>query len=84
METTSTSIRNFSVAALVMTILGALNWLLVGLFDFNLVSAIFGEGSIVSRIIYVLVGISGLFLVYAARVFMPHVTPMTPRHPSAA
>ena len=46
--------------ALTLVIVGALNWLLVGLFDFNLVSAIFGSMSILSRIIYILVGISGL------------------------
>ncbi len=87
METIPTSTRTLGVAALVLTIIGALNWLLVGLFNFNLVSAIFGEFSPVSRILYVLVGISGLFLIYAARAFMPRVRPpaptMTPRHPSA-
>ena len=46
--------------ALTLVIVGALNWLLVGLFDFNLVSTIFGSMSILSRIIYILVGISGL------------------------
>ena len=46
--------------ALTLIIVGALNWLLVGLFSFNLVDAIFGVGSIFSRIIYILVGISGL------------------------
>ena len=45
---------------LVITIIGAVNWGLIGLFDFNLVDTIFGTGSILSRIIYTLVGISGL------------------------
>lgn len=46
--------------ALTLVIIGALNWLLIGLFDFDLVATIFGTMSVVSRIIYVLVGISGL------------------------
>ena len=46
--------------ALTLVIIGALNWLLIGLFDFDLVAALFGTMSILSRIIYSLVGISGI------------------------
>ena len=46
--------------ALIFTIIGAINWGLIGFFDFNLVAAIFEEGSMRARIIYSLVGISGL------------------------
>lgn len=46
--------------ALVFTIIGAINWLLIGLFDFNLVSAIFQEGSFLTNLIYIVVGICGL------------------------
>jgi uncharacterized protein len=52
--------------AVILTVIGALNWGLIGLFDFNLVSAIFGERTLWSRIIYTLVGISGLYLIYTA------------------
>jgi hypothetical protein len=45
---------------LVITIIGAVNWGLIGLLDFNLVDTIFGIDSILSKIIYILVGISGL------------------------
>lgn len=45
---------------LVFTIIGAVVWGLIGLFDFNLVAYIFGEGSMLSRIIYTIVGITGL------------------------
>ncbi len=45
---------------LVFVIIGAINWGLVGLFDFNLVSYLFGEKSLLERIVYVIVGISGL------------------------
>ena len=46
--------------ALVFTIVGALNWGLIGIFDFNLVSFIFGQGTILSTIIYIIVGICGI------------------------
>lgn len=42
---------------LVFTLIGALNWGLVGIFEFNLVTAIFGDGSVASRIVYAIVGI---------------------------
>ncbi|MDD6323215.1 MAG: DUF378 domain-containing protein [Bacilli bacterium] len=45
---------------LVLTIIGAVNWGLIGLFDFNLVSALFGVKTILTNLIYVLVGISGI------------------------
>ena len=46
--------------ALTLVIIGALNWLLIGLFDFDLVATLFGTMSILSRIIYSLVGLSGI------------------------
>lgn len=46
--------------ALILTIIGALNWGLIGLFDFNLVSTLFGDENVVTRIIYALVGIAGI------------------------
>lgn len=45
--------------ALVLTIVGALNWGLIGLFSFNLVETLFGSG-ILSSIIYMLVGLAGI------------------------
>ncbi len=47
--------------ALLLIIIGAINWGLIGIFKFNLVDTIFGTMSVVSRIIYTLVGISGLW-----------------------
>ena len=52
--------------ALVLVIVGGLNWLLVGAFDFDLVAAIFGDLSAISRIVYVLVGLSAVYLIYTA------------------
>ncbi len=45
--------------ALIITIIGAINWLLVGLFKFDLVASIFGgQAALVSRIIYIIVGLA--------------------------
>ena len=46
--------------ALTISIIGCLNWGLVGLFNFNLVEYLFGDGSLLTKIVYVLVFISGL------------------------
>ncbi|CCO07655.1 DUF378 domain-containing protein [Desulforamulus hydrothermalis] len=57
-----------SRVALVLVIVGALNWLLVGLFSWDLVAALLGgdatrESSMLSKIIYSLIGVSGLILI---------------------
>ena len=46
--------------ALVFTIIGAINWGLIGLLDFDLVAYLFGAASMLSRVIYTIVGIAGL------------------------
>ncbi len=48
--------------AIVLIIVGAINWGLVGLFGFNLIYAIFG--TVLSRIIFVIVGISGVYAIF--------------------
>lgn len=54
-----------SKIALWLTIIGGLNWGLVGAFNFNLVSLLFGDMSILARIVYILVGLSAVWLIYA-------------------
>lgn len=49
--------------AWILAVIGALNWGLVGLLQFNLVEALFGVGSIVTTVIYDLVGLSALVLI---------------------
>ncbi len=50
--------------ALVLVIIGALNWLLVGLFKFDLVASIFGgPAAILSRVVYTLVGLAGIYTI---------------------
>ena len=53
--------RAINSVTLLLLIVGGLNWGLVGLFDFDLVAALFGEKSMLSRIVYVLVGLSALY-----------------------
>jgi len=52
--------------ALILVIVGGLNWALVGLFSFDLVAAIFGDMSVLSRIVYTLVGLSALYLLFTS------------------
>jgi uncharacterized membrane protein YuzA (DUF378 family) len=52
--------------ALVLVIVGGLNWGLVGAFKYNLVDSIFGAGSTLARIVYVLVGLAAVYLIYTA------------------
>lgn len=62
-----------TIIAFTLTIIGALVWLMVGLFDFNLVAFIFGNGAsaVVARIIYSLVGVSALWLLFYWAVYHP-------------
>ena len=57
--------KPLDLITLALVIIGALNWLLVGLFKFDLVATIvghdFGEVNTISRIIYILVGLSGIY-----------------------
>ncbi len=54
--------KTFNTIALALLIVGGLNWLLVGLFKFDLVASIFGgQDSVLSRIIYVIVGICAIY-----------------------
>lgn len=50
----------FQKTLLVVTIIGAVNWGMIGLLDFNLVAFLFGSSTMLERIIYALVGISGI------------------------
>lgn len=53
--------RTLEIIAVVLTIIGAINWGLIGLFDFNLVATIFGGAdALFTKIIYILVGIAGI------------------------
>lgn len=58
--------------AIALVVIGGLNWLLVGAFDFDLVAALFGEMSGVSRAVYVLVGLAAIYTLFAAPRLIRH------------
>lgn len=55
--------KTLDTIALLLVIIGAVNWGLIGFFSFDLVAAIFGNMTVASRIIYALVGIAGLYAI---------------------
>ncbi len=57
--------KGLDYTLLALVIIGAVNWGLIGFFRFDLVSFLFGEMSWLTRIIYALVGVSGLYLISA-------------------
>jgi uncharacterized protein len=83
-DTTQRRTNGFATVLLWLAIVGAINWGLVGFFNFDLVAAIFGGGgrtdaSGLSRVIYALVGLAGLGLI----VTMPRATARIPRRVTA-
>jgi len=59
-------LNGFDWAAIILTVIGAINWGLVGLFSFDLVAFVFGPMSVLSRIVYVLVALAGIYVLAAA------------------
>lgn len=53
--------KTLDTIALILVIIGAVNWGLIGFFRFDLVAALFGQMTVFSRVIYALVGIAGLY-----------------------
>ncbi|OGV90991.1 hypothetical protein A3A66_03095 [Microgenomates group bacterium RIFCSPLOWO2_01_FULL_46_13] len=54
--------KGLHIVAFTLVVIGALNWGLVGLFDFNLVEALFGLRSGLTQLVYVLVGASAIYI----------------------
>ena len=55
----------FTIISFILTLLGSINWLLIGLLQYDFIAGIFGyQASIFSRIIYIIIGASSVFLVY--------------------
>ena len=54
--------RILRIIAYILVIVGAINWGLIGIFGFDLVASLFGDMSVLSRIVYTLVGISGILM----------------------
>jgi uncharacterized protein len=66
--TSSTNVAG--MIAIILLVVGGLNWALVGLFNFDLVAAIFGQMSLLSRVVYVVVGIAAIY----ALTLLPRLT----------
>lgn len=56
------NLNALDIVALILVVVGGLNWGLVGLLRFDLVAAVFGEGSLLSNIVYVLVGLAAIYV----------------------
>lgn len=53
--------KTLDYIALILVVIGAINWALVGFLSFDLVAVIFGDMTMVSRIIYAIIGVAGLY-----------------------
>ena len=55
--------KTLDIIALILVVIGAINWGLIGFFRFDLVAGLFGDMSAFSRVVYALVGIAGLYAI---------------------
>jgi len=60
------SLNSFDWIVLVILAVGGLNWGLIGLFNFDLVAAIFGNMTAISRLLYIIVGLSAIYTFFEA------------------
>ncbi len=58
------TLKYLHILAFILVVVGGLNWGLVGIFDFNLVDAILGNLGFVENLVYILVGLSALYLLF--------------------
>lgn len=56
--------KTLDIVVAVLLVIGGLNWGLVGFFDFNLVSFVFGQFPIIARVIYGLIGLAAVFQIF--------------------
>jgi len=73
-------LRGPDFAAVVLVVIGGLNWGLVGLFDFDLVQAILGGIPILARLVYILVGIAAVYTAIRS----PHLAHLSKMHPQVS
>ena len=70
-------LRGIDLVAVVLVVIGGLNWGLVGLFSFDLVQAILGGVPILARLVYILVGLAALYTAIRS----PHLAHLSKAHP---
>ncbi len=59
--------KTVNAVAFVLLVIGGLNWLLVGAFNYDLVAGLLGAGSVLAKIVYILVGISAILTIFAKK-----------------
>jgi hypothetical protein len=59
-----------SAVALVLTVIGGINWGLIGAFDFDVVSGLFGYMSVFTRVIYAVIGISSIYVMVSLKKYL--------------
>lgn len=60
-----------TIIAFILVLLGAVNWMLIGLFNFNIISTITMNTNLASRITYSIVGLAGLWMIFYSFVYKP-------------
>jgi uncharacterized protein len=78
-EITRQLVKTLDIITFVLLIIGGLNWGLLGLFSFDLVTFVFGEISPLNRVVYVLVGLSALYYAIAFRAILQRWRPRAAR-----
>ena len=63
--------NQFDGVALAVLVVGGINWGMIGAFNIDLVSLVFGEMTIVTRVVYALVGVSALYVAFTALLYIP-------------
>jgi uncharacterized membrane protein YuzA (DUF378 family) len=71
--------KTFDLITFVLVIIGGLNWGLLGLFSFNLITFFFGDISHLNRMIYILIGLSALYYAIAFRAILQRWRPRAAR-----
>jgi len=69
--------KNLHAIAFILVIIGGLNWLLVGLIGWDIGSLLGGQGALFSKVIYILVGLSALYLVFTNKSGIKAAEPMS-------
>lgn len=69
--------KGLHIVTFILLIIGGLNWLLVGAFEFDLVASLLGEMTILAKIVYILVGLSALFELFSHKKMCKACSPST-------
>jgi uncharacterized membrane protein YuzA (DUF378 family) len=71
--------NTFDLVPIAVLAVGGLNWGLIGTFNFDLVSALFGDMTVLTRIIYGIVGLSALYMIFRSLMVSENVYEVTPK-----